>query len=1017
MPRLGRSGAALCESAIVLRLSGSERASSEPFAPDTCPCPVAGCLHTHRAMPFGSRGVPVHPETIAKSPASSRAESPDVLPSDPESDRDSPPPLRGDTVPNANQKRQRANRRLSKEGMLGRRTASPDVDRQTRKRMIEEDSGPSGVLVFKLHSAKNLKAADSNGKSDPYVLVRVPGTRCNDWRSRTLRKTIDPTWNQEHDFPGYLADIVSQPLEIKVYDFDVLSFNDPIGSLSIPLWELMRQRHSIKRDNETENADGHGRNRVAQLHFTDVPLEGVDTGTISFSVSFELKFVVGLLPGTPVHASAAQALRRPPPPDASTLEKARDRLLLFLGHPIFLVFAIVWVLALVGWGAFAALSFGALYLPIIIVSLTGGDTDSVVDGAQPYIGLSDARLEMWANLCVQVLTALFTYFNILTLPWRVSILYHLCGRRSDAPGRDFYGRPTEAIWFSIPRRDRAAITYLLLASTVSHIATQASRFAYPSFAASNELPGVIVCNVTFAGAVVCGAIAGILQGIQEGALVKSNPDRYPPSLLTHIHQLRKRGEFSCLALLCCKLGRSLEMETHRWHAEKEIARLRDTFSARRSSASAEGASRGSTPAADRASFKNRNSFLSPRGRAPASDAPEAMDEERAGPTAPSASGKVWWDDEPKAKGARHAKMDGIAASTVPTCAELEVIHGQYTTGVHAGPGGGPMPVDLIGVARMHRHPEGCEATDATIDGGLTMLAPARLPPLVPVNAPEHALHAPIATRAAGGLSFVPVAPGGLRGAPGKRLQQEYEFRRAEREHLLRLQLSARERQLHVQIGETYRLQEELARLRSAAAHPPTAAPMARRLPPLLPVLPAEASNESERTVTVKFDAGEPLGLSLTTDEHGRATVTNVVAGSAAERHGCVAGSEIVEVDGIRMVGMNRDEVLSLLTSLTMAPSRQLANTRTLTLLPPASTNNEPPLPDGWQAATAPSGLAYYIHVATQTTQWTRPDAEEQPIESEPLPAGWTEAKAPDGRPYYFSGQETRWSRPTLPASL
>ena len=27
---------------------------------------------------------------------------------------------------------------------------------------------------------------------------------------------------------------------------------------------------------------------------------------------FKLKYVVGLLPGTPVHASAAQALRRPP---------------------------------------------------------------------------------------------------------------------------------------------------------------------------------------------------------------------------------------------------------------------------------------------------------------------------------------------------------------------------------------------------------------------------------------------------------------------------------------------------------------------------------------------------------------------------------------------------------------------------------------------------------------------------------------------------------------------------------
>ena len=37
-----------------------------------------------------------------------------------------------------------------------RRPASPPITRQERQRMIEEDSGPSGVLVFKLHNAKNL---------------------------------------------------------------------------------------------------------------------------------------------------------------------------------------------------------------------------------------------------------------------------------------------------------------------------------------------------------------------------------------------------------------------------------------------------------------------------------------------------------------------------------------------------------------------------------------------------------------------------------------------------------------------------------------------------------------------------------------------------------------------------------------------------------------------------------------------------------------------------------------------
>ena len=95
-------------------------------------------------------------------------------------------------------------------------SGSPNFDRKARKRMIEEDTGPQGVLVFRLHSAKDLQPADSNGLSDPYVLVRVPGTRTAPWRSRTIRKTLNPTWDEEHDFAGYLADIVSQPLELKV---------------------------------------------------------------------------------------------------------------------------------------------------------------------------------------------------------------------------------------------------------------------------------------------------------------------------------------------------------------------------------------------------------------------------------------------------------------------------------------------------------------------------------------------------------------------------------------------------------------------------------------------------------------------------------------------------------------------------------------------------------------------------------------------------------------------------------
>ena len=38
----------------------------------------------------------------------------------------------------------------------------------------------------------------------------------------------------------------------------------------------------------------------------------------------------------------------------------------------------------------------------------------------------------------------------------------LCIRCVDAPGRDFYGRKTEAIWFHIPKRPRSFIIFLLL---------------------------------------------------------------------------------------------------------------------------------------------------------------------------------------------------------------------------------------------------------------------------------------------------------------------------------------------------------------------------------------------------------------------------------------------------------------------------------------------------------------------------------------------------------------------------
>ena len=74
---------------------------------------------------------------------------------------------------------------------------------------------------------------------------------------------------------------------------------------------------------------------------------------------------------------------------------------------------------------------------------------------------------------MHVFTGLFSYLNLLTMPWRFSIaIHHWSGKRSSKPGHDFYGRPTDALWFYCPSRARTTICALLLASLFFHYATQ-----------------------------------------------------------------------------------------------------------------------------------------------------------------------------------------------------------------------------------------------------------------------------------------------------------------------------------------------------------------------------------------------------------------------------------------------------------------------------------------------------------------------------------------------------------------
>ena len=241
------------------------------------------------------------------------------------------------------------------------------------------------------------------------------------------------------------------------------------------------------------------------------------------------------LPGFGVHPSWDKTSSAD---DSTGIERTRDRVLEFLAQPllsIWTLLAIVHMLLVVGVGAW----FFFIFLD------SGGPNN---------FAMSQDDSDKHRNISIQVLTSLFTWSALLTMPWRLSNathltyntgrdhfgFYHPCcntvvGRlccapgpsRSCAAGHDFYGKETEAIWFNISTSHRRAIVTLLLMNTFSQFLNQAMRIVYYDYHSSNEYPGSAWCNAPFATSMVTGIIAAFYQLLQERKLRREEPERFP----------------------------------------------------------------------------------------------------------------------------------------------------------------------------------------------------------------------------------------------------------------------------------------------------------------------------------------------------------------------------------------------------------------------------------------------------------------------------------------------------------
>ncbi|KQJ98783.1 C2 and GRAM domain-containing protein At1g03370 [Brachypodium distachyon] len=88
-------------------------------------------------------------------------------------------------------------------------------------------------LNVRVIGARNLRAMDFNGFSDPYVKLQVGKQR---FKTKVVKMNLNPEWDQEFSF---VVSDVREVLKFCVYDEDMIGIDDFLGQVKVPLEDLL----------------------------------------------------------------------------------------------------------------------------------------------------------------------------------------------------------------------------------------------------------------------------------------------------------------------------------------------------------------------------------------------------------------------------------------------------------------------------------------------------------------------------------------------------------------------------------------------------------------------------------------------------------------------------------------------------------------------------------------------------------------------------------------------------------
>jgi hypothetical protein len=99
------------------------------------------------------------------------------------------------------------------------------------------------VLELTVLCGRNLKAADGNGTSDPFVRMRV-GSAGKTQQTKVAKTTVHPQWNEAFSFE---IDSASRHecLYLECFDHDIFSGHDSLGTASFALAQLQPDKQCL----------------------------------------------------------------------------------------------------------------------------------------------------------------------------------------------------------------------------------------------------------------------------------------------------------------------------------------------------------------------------------------------------------------------------------------------------------------------------------------------------------------------------------------------------------------------------------------------------------------------------------------------------------------------------------------------------------------------------------------------------------------------------------------------------